>query len=149
MYHGYLWSTVPTDEYWCQLYVSVSTCIYCLSQTEHLSLWIGAVFCLTDESFPLSGDCLQGGTNFCTCRHKQWCVAPWWETGPHHLIDWHANTRGQLWTPQTQEHEDRGLSAPCLTYRQHLDTRNKSLHINSSSSSVPLYLTMRLADIHV
>lgn len=34
--------------------------LYCavirLSQTAHLSLWIGTVVCVTDESFPLSRD---------------------------------------------------------------------------------------------
>lgn len=86
--------------------VSASPHIYCsasftcavirLSQPAHLSLWIGTPVRLTDESFPLSGDTLRGGANFCASVRRQSCVAPWWATGPRHLIDWRTNTRRWL-----------------------------------------------------
>lgn len=107
-----------------------------LSQTVHLSLWIATVVCVTDESSPLSGGSLGGGANFCASKHWQSCIAPWWETGPRHLIDRHANVTRWLRTPQARKHKDcRACSLVLDTQKTRLDTQNESLHIKSSSFS--------------
>lgn len=106
------------------MYLLFSLLYYCsvirLSQTAHLSLWIGTVVCVTDESFSLSGDSLRGGANFCAFKHWQSCTAPWWETGPRHLIDWHTNVTRWLRTPQAQKHKDRRRAVPFSTHRNTL-----------------------------
>lgn len=130
MYLDYASSPCLYSNIVCQLYVSVPTCIYCLASCTVLSsVWVRLHICHCGslrrsvwQMSPslLAGDSLRGGENFCASKRRQSCVAPWWETGPRHLIDWQTNMRRWLWTPQAQKHKDRGRAAPRSTHRKTL-----------------------------
>lgn len=101
------------------LYRLVDRAAVLLSQNTHLSLWIGTVVCVTDESFPLSRDSLWGGANFCASKRWQSCMAPWWEAGPRHLIDWHANMTRWLQNTTGADIKSAGMLPPPRHARTH------------------------------